>query len=464
MSDASKQKIWSGASPEDVARELEALVDFQAEGMPIAEVAALVGERLLPHLCDYDLPSFHSFFNAFPEKGAAYGARVALDWNQGVTNWQVSPGGAVLEELCCAALCRLFGLEAGAACTPMYCGTYANQQALYMALHRKAEMEGFSLPEQGLQGFSDPANLAIVTSTEAHFSVKHAVRMLGLGERSIVTVGTDENRRMNVEQLRDTLARVAGSGGGNGSESRNVFCVSATAGTTCTGSVDPLGEIAAACSEHDVWLHADGAYGFGYALVPEWQPLYSGAELADSITWDPHKQFGAPIPSSILFARREADLHRMAIFSSYFNREDSAEPNPGLKSIPSTRPLSALPLATSILYQGVNGVIERLRKPLRVIQEVHAYLEHQSDMRVLHRPDTGILCFRIVPPGLAEERVGDLQQHVYETLLREGERSLSISEIDGETCLRIVALSPSVTVEAVRETLLQVRQIAESFR
>jgi len=459
MSDASKQRIWSGASPEEVARDLEPLVDFQDEGLPIEDVEALVEDRLLPHLCRYDVPSFHSFFNAFPEEGAAYGARVALEWNQGVTNWQVSPGGAVLEELCCAALCRLFGLEAGAGCTPMYCGTYANQQAIYMALHRKAEMEGFSLPDEGLQGFGDPANLAIVVSTEVHFSVKHAVRMLGLGERSIVTVGVDENRRMDVGQLRDTLARLAG----DGAESRNVFCVSATAGTTSTGSVDPLGEIAAACEEHAVWLHADGAYGFGYALVPEWQPLYSGAELADSITWDPHKQFGAPIPSSIIFARRGEDLLRMAIFSSYFNREDSAEPNPGLKSIPSTRPLSALPLATSIRYLGLSGVIERLRKPLVVIREVYDYLEGQPDIEVLHRPDTGILCFRVVPSRLAKERVGELQQHIYETLLRGGKRSLSISELDGETCLRIVALSPVVTVEAVRETLLQARRIAESF-
>jgi L-2,4-diaminobutyrate decarboxylase len=342
----------------------------------------------------------------------------------------------------------------------MYCGTYANQQAIYMALHRKAEMEGFSLAEQGLQGFGDPSKLALLTSTEAHFSVKHAVRMLGLGERSIVTVGVDENRRMDVGQLRDTIARLAG----NGVESRNVFCVSVTAGTTATGSVDPLGEIATVCEEHDVWLHADGAYGFGYALVPEWQPLYAGAERVDSITWDPHKQFGAPIPSSIIFARRSEDLRRMAIFSSYFNREDSAEPNPGLKSIPSTRPLSALPLATSILYQGLSGVIDRLRKPLLVIRGIYDYLEGQPDMKVVHRPDTGILCFRVVPEGLPDDRLSALQQHVYETILQGGERSLSISELDGETCLRIVALSPSVTVEAVMETITLVRQIAEPFR
>ena len=85
-------------------------------------------------------------------------------------------------------------------------------------------------------------------------------------------------------------------------------------------------------------------------------------------------------------------------------------------------------------------------------------------MKVVHRPDTGILCFRVVPEGLSDDRLSALQQHVYETILQGGERSLSISELDGETCLRIVALSPSVTTEAVLETIALVRQIAESFR
>ena len=129
-------RLYSGASPEEVTADLKALVDFQEEGLPLDSLRSLVEERLLPHLRRYDLPSFHALFNAFPEEGAAYGGQVALEWNQGVTNWQVSPGGAVLEELCCQGLCRLFGLAPKADATILYCGTYANQQALYMALPR----------------------------------------------------------------------------------------------------------------------------------------------------------------------------------------------------------------------------------------------------------------------------------------------------------------------------------------
>jgi L-2,4-diaminobutyrate decarboxylase len=111
--------IYSGASPEQVAEDLKPLVDFKDEGLPLDELRGLIDERLLPHLMRYDDPGFQSLFNAFPEPGAKLGALVALEWNQGVTNWQVSPGGSVLEEQCMEALCRLFELDPGSGGTCM---------------------------------------------------------------------------------------------------------------------------------------------------------------------------------------------------------------------------------------------------------------------------------------------------------------------------------------------------------
>lgn len=455
MENREKNRIYSGASPEQVAADLEPLVTFQEAGLSLDELRILIEECLIPHLMRYDVPSFQSMFNAFPEEGAELGAKVALTWNQGVTNWQVSPGGAVLEELCCRALCSLFGLSTGSEGTVLYCGTYANQQALYMALHRKAEECGFNLAEEGVRGFGDPSRLAVVVSADAHFSLKHAVRVLGLGEKSLVRIDVDGNRRIDVEHLQTTIDELK--------ESRDLFCVVATAGTTSTGSVDPISEVADICEEFSTWLHVDGAYGLAYKLVPGWEHLFEGIERADSLSWDPHKQFGVPIPSSILFARRAEDFNRVALFSSYFNRPDAVEPNPGTRSIPSTRPLTALPLVTSIRHQGLNGVVDRLRAPLQRIRELAEYLEDQENIELCHEPDTGILCFRIVPAGLEEEEEEELnrvQQRVYERIMRQGERTVSLTRLDEKTALRLVVLSPSVTMEALMETIDTVRSIA----
>ena len=225
----------------------------------------IIKENLIPHLMHYNLAGFQSMFNAFPEEGALLGAEIALKYNQGVTNWQVSPGGAMLEELCVRSLCTLFGLNKNADATFMYCGTYANQQALYLALHKKAEHEGFNLSKKGIKGFKHPEKLKIICTKEAHFSIKHAVRFLGLGEESLLFVDVDQNRRMDINSLKKTL--------NNAENQDDIFCVMTTSGTTSTGSVDPVFEIANICTGKNIWLHVDGAYGLAYSLVPEWKTL-----------------------------------------------------------------------------------------------------------------------------------------------------------------------------------------------
>jgi L-2,4-diaminobutyrate decarboxylase len=444
-------KLYSGASPEQVAADLAPLVDLQDEGMPLDVLSDLLQSRLVPHLMRYDRPSFQSMFNAFPEAGAELGARLALAYNQGVTNWQVSPGGAMLEELCCRALCYLFDLGPTADATLMLAGTYANQQAVYMALHRHAEREGFDLAREGLLGFRDPDRLAVAISRDAHFSLRHAVRTLGLGERCLVSLEVDQNRRVAAAPMARTLRELCGS--------RDLFCVVATAGTTSTGSVDPLLPMAECCANTGAWFHVDGAYGLAYSLVPEWRLLFAGMELADSVSWDPHKQFRVPIPSSVLFARRREDFDRMALFADYFNQEGVAEPNPGLKSIPSTRPLAALPLVASLRHQGLEKVRRNLRAPLVAIRTLAGYIQEQPGLELAHQPDTGILCFRVTPPEVPEHRLDALQEAIYDRIMKGGERSVSMTRLDGRSMLRLVAISPAVTVESLLETLAAVQAL-----
>jgi glutamate/tyrosine decarboxylase-like PLP-dependent enzyme len=450
------ERLFSGASPEQVEAALAPLVDFQDEGLHIADLNLLVEECLLPHLMRYDLPSFQGLFNTQLEAGAAYGAEVALEWNQGVTNWQVSPGGATLEELCCQALCRLFGLAPEADATFLYSGTYANQQALYMALHHWAEKAGFDFASKGLSGFQYPSQLAVVVSADAHFSLTHAVRFLGLGEEALVKIEMDQNRRMDMGRLRETLRELQGT--------REVFCVVATAGTTSTGAVDPVAEIADVCREEGIWLHVDGAYGLAYGLIPEKAPLFQGLDRADTVAWDPHKQMGVPIPSSILFARDRELFRPMALFSHYWNRADAPGPNPGLKSIPSTRPFAALPLVTSIRHQGLNEVVSRLRKPLDAVRGFYEELLDYPDVELLHEPDTGILCFRVIRSTMAGEELDRLQEHIYRTIQRKGKRIISVTRVGGKAALRAVAIIPEVTTDALLDTLAEAQQIAGAFR
>ena len=456
MTDPNTLPVSSKATPEEMIEDLKPLVDFQEKGLSLEELETIIDNRLIPHLMRYDQPGFQSMFNAFPEEGAEFGARIALSFNQGVTNWQVSPGGVMLEEMCSQKMCELFGFASSSDATFMASGTYGNQEALYLAIHKQAEKEGFKLEEEGIKGFKDPSRLAVLTSSDAHFSIKHAVRMLGLGEDSLVFLAVDENRRIDVEKLKVVAEELR--------ESKDIFFVFTTAGTTSTGSVDPIEPIAKICQEIGAWLHVDGAYGFGYKLVPEWEHLFNGFELADSVCFNPHKQLGIPIPNSMLFVRDANEFGRMTVYSDYFNRKKDPEPNPGLKSIPSTRPFSALPLVASLRYQGMAKVIERLRAPLQAIKDFYDTIKDEKDIEIPHKPELGILCFRIIPKDFPEKELDKLQRYVYDRIMSERKRTISLSKLNDKAVLRVVAISPAVTTEALMETIKIVRSIATEYK
>ena len=205
----------------------------------------------------------------------------------------------------------------------------------------------------------------------------------------------------------------------------------------------------------------DGAYGYAYKLVPEWAPLFAGDERADSITWDPHKQLGVPIPNSLLFVRDRRDFARMALFSGYFNRADDPMPNPGLKSPPSTRPMSALPLVTALRGRGVTGTVDDLRTPLAAMRALADWIRTLPDVELCHTPDTGILCFRITPPGRPRSALAELQRTLYTRIMDEGTRTVSTTTLDGDTVLRLVSVSPTTTVDDLRATVEALRRMAE---
>jgi glutamate/tyrosine decarboxylase-like PLP-dependent enzyme len=260
---------------------------------------------------------------------------------------------------------------------------------------------------------------------------------------------------MDVERLQEVLLHAA--------ENREVVALVITAGISSTGSLDPIAPVIESCRGLDTWIHIDAAYGLAYRLLPEYEEYFAGAEQADSVCWDPHKQFGVPIPSSILFCRNAEDFDRMAIYGGYFNRKGETAPNPGLKSPPSTRPLSVLPLVTTMRHFGLEGIRRRLQMPLEAIRTFAKEIRGEDDIELMNDPDLSILCLRIKPPGFPEEELDSLQKFLYQRTLKEAERSVSMTQINDKTALRFLVLTTTVTSESLLETLQYLRRLVSEF-
>ena len=67
------------------------------------------------------------------------------------------------------------------------------------------------------------------------------------------------------------------------------LCIVVTLGTTGTLGIDPLPEICELADKHGIWVHVDAAYAGSALLLPEYQYLIQGIEMADSFVFNPHK-------------------------------------------------------------------------------------------------------------------------------------------------------------------------------
>ncbi len=136
-----------------------------------------------------------------------------------------------------------------------------------------------------------------------HYSITRAVELLGIGSNNLRDLPIDEARRLRPDALAEALDRDLAAG-------ILPVAVVATAGTTLTGAIDPIDEIADVCAERGVWLHVDGAYGVPAASVPTHAPLFRGIERADSVSVDAHKWLYLPKACGVVLVRERGPLAR----------------------------------------------------------------------------------------------------------------------------------------------------------
>jgi aromatic-L-amino-acid decarboxylase len=158
----------------------------------------------------------------------------------------------------------------------------------------------------------------LYTSTQAHHCVSKAARLAGIYDDRVRTVPVDADYRLRTDALADAIAADRRAG-------LRPFMVVSSAGTTNTGAVDPLDDIADLCDREGLWHHIDGAYGACFHLVPALQPLLRGLSRADSLTLDPHKGFFLPYGTGALLVRDGSALRQVHSATAGYLPDNQAE-------------------------------------------------------------------------------------------------------------------------------------------
>jgi aromatic-L-amino-acid decarboxylase len=165
--------------------------------------------------------------------------------NENVGGYWSSPVGTTIEKTVIRWLADLVGFPAQSEGVFLSGGSMANMSGITAAC---AKRFGPGYREKGLYAFSQESRPVIICSQATHFSIQRAAIMLGIGTDNIIAIDTDSKFRMRVDRLAEAIQA-----------QDNIVCVVATAGTTNTGAIDPLDEIAELCARHDIWMHVDAA-------------------------------------------------------------------------------------------------------------------------------------------------------------------------------------------------------------
>jgi len=248
----------------------------------------------------------------------------------------------------------------------------------------------------------------------------------------VVRIPCDEAFRLDVAALRTAIDDDVRSG-------FRPMAVVATVGTTSTTSVDPVGEIAAACRERGIWLHVDAAYGGAMGLVPEGKWAMEGVELADSVVVNPHKWMFVPLDFSALFVRRP-DLLRavFALTPEYLSGDaEAGEINYMDYGLQLGRRFRALKAWMVFRAFGSDGIAARISEHRRLAQEWARWVEADPRFVLAAPVPMAVVCFRFAPAGLAEPVCDRLNVAIVQALNASGDAYLTHTRVGQRVVMRV---------------------------
>lgn len=449
---------YSGSGPTELAdRFTEPVVPENGVGLDAA--VEEVAERVLPHSVGTSNPRCAAHLQCPPMIPALAAEAMLAATNQSLDSFDQAPAATVLERRVVDALCDLFDLPDGADGVFTSGGTQSNFQALLLARDRYCDRHlGRDVQANGLP--SEAESLRVLCSEAAHFTGKQAAHHLGLGENAVVTVPTDDERRVDPRALDATLAELESRGD-------DPFALVGTAGTTDFGSVDRLTDLAERADEHGLWFHVDAAYGGALALTDDHDDLLDGIDRADSVAVDFHKLFYQPISCGAFLLRDGDEFEWMARNASYLNPEDHDEtgvPNLVTKSVQTSRRFDALKPYVAFRALGREGMANLVDSTLDLADEAAALVDFAADFELLHDPTLNAVVFRYRPrEGMADGDVSRLNAAVRTRLLRDGRAVVARTEVDGVISLKFTLLNPSTALDDVAAMLDAIRDCGRSI-
>jgi aromatic-L-amino-acid decarboxylase len=410
------RKLASGSLPDDGIEPAQLLEAFRDEIAPYplgnnhgrfwawvcspANVMAVFGDALAsamnPH-CDV------------ANHAAVHLERQVLDWFREMVGFPTASGGVLVSG-----------------------GSMANLTGLATARHARS---GWDDRENGLAG---GPRLRVYVSDQGHSCIRKAIELLGIGSANLRIVPTDDRFRMRIRALESMIAEDRKAG-------YRPLAVVGSAGSTNTGSIDPLERIAEICRREDLWFHVDGAYGAPAIMTDRYRDALAGLALADSVAVDPHKWLQIPVEAGVALVRDQSLLRdTFSLVPSYLRTDGGEDGVEGPISFAQlgfqqTRGFRALKIWFGLRNLGKRRIVRLINQNCQLAERLHVAVVNAPDLESLAPQSLSVVCFRAAPPSLRGDDVAldALNRSIVERIQLGGAFFVAKTVVRGRTGIRV---------------------------
>ena len=433
------ENAWDGEFRQGLEKQL--MKDPPESGRPAVEVIEQVVRKILPVAMRLDHPRCFAFIPTSPTWPGVLADFMTAGYNVNACTWLVGSGPSQLELVVIDWLRQWVGYPESAG-------------GLFTSGGSAASLDAFVAAREAA---GHPERATVYMSDQSHSAIIRAAKIIGVRPQCIRLIPSDDLFRLDMDALAQAVAddRAAGF---------NPIAVCANAGTSSTGTIDPIEAMADYCESEGIWLHIDAAYG-GFAVVTEQgKELLRGIERADSIGLDAHKWFFQPYEAGCLLVKNLNTLEN-AFGVHHDILQDTIwganHPNFSDRGLQLSRSARALKVWMSVQTFGMEAFRQAVSKGIALATQAEEYVSESQLLEMLNPASLGIVCFRINPDdtSIDEEELSEINKTVLARVFWEDKAFISSTLLHGKFSLRLCIVNHTTTWDDVRETL----EAAERF-
>lgn len=333
-------------------------------------------------------------------------------------------------------------------------GSYANMMGINCARYHYDN----SIKDKGAYAFD---KLRVFVSEDAHYSSKKAVELMGLGNEAIIKIKTDAAKKMCPKDFEEQLQASLNRG-------ERPFCLVSTSGTTVWGAFDPILELNTICRKYNIWHHVDAAWG-GIALWAEGESkndFFKGIELVDSITLDFHKMMASTLTKGVFITSKPMVLKKCNSGggSAYIFHKGLDSYDIGNYSIQCGRKVDSISLWLQWKLNGSEAFQNKIHELLELKNHFCELLRSQPEKYELrHDPSYLNICFRVLPSESSID-ISDFNMRLRSLLMERGNFMVNFSRDDQGVFFRLVLSHWGVSLDILKEFLLELDEIQKCLR